>query len=196
MNQGGITVNTNNYLVIDTEHGGFLEGEPLTLLEAYLGVFNSDFQFIEDLTLKVRPENGLYEVQGEALGVNKIDLYQHDKEAMTFKEARPMVFDLIHRNSNAGASKLIPVGHNVAGDIALIRKSIISRGAWRNHVSYRVVDSSVVAQFLKLQGKLPMSLRGSLGELCKHLGVKLDNAHTAKADAVASALAVKEMLKL
>lgn len=189
-------MNTNNFLVIDTEHGGFVEGEPLTLLEAYLGVFDSDFKLIDELLLKVRPEDGVYQVVGEALGVNKIDLHKHDKESITFKEAKPLVYTLIHKHSNAGANKLIPLGHSVEGDIKLIRNNIISPGAWDKHVSYRIVDSAVIAQFLKLQGKLPMDLRGSLFSLCEYLGVRLNDAHTAKADAVASAMTVKEMLKL
>lgn len=188
--------NQNNYLALDCEHGGFIEGRPLTLLEAWLGIYNEDWQLQDALHLEVQPEDGMFMVQGEALAINKIDLIEHSRNAMTFKEAKPLVYDFIKQWSNDGANKLIPVGHNVEGDINLVRDFCISRGAWCNHVSYRTLDSGIIAQFFRAAGILPHNIRGALGELCKFYNIKLDNAHTAAADAHASAMLVKHFLSM
>ena len=188
-------MSSNNYLAIDTEHGGFLEGRPLTLFEVYMGVYSPDFKLIDELELKLMPDDGICNITAEAMAVNKIDIIKHAKQAIPYKEAKPLVFDLIHKNSDGGASKLIPLGRNVGGDIDIIRREIISRGAWGNHVSYRILDSASVAQFFRAKGLIGPEVKGALGALCKHFGVKLIDAHTAKADAVASAMLIKKMLE-
>lgn len=184
----------NLYVAIDTEHGGFIPSP--TLLESYFGIYNDKWELIDQVLLKTKPDNGVYRVSAQALEVNKIDIIQHDKEAVSFKEAGGSLYGLLDEHSQGGKYKLIPVGHNVPGDIMLINEHILNHGAWTKHVSYRVLDTGSVGQYLRAKGIIPQDIKGSLGALCEFFNVPLLNAHTAKADGDASAMLMKAMLEM
>ena len=85
-------------LAIDTEHGGFDdENNPLDLLEFAGVIFNTQWKIKHHICMKVIPDNGIVRVTGEALGVNKIDLCEHAKEAIPYKEAKKMLGEWLHK---------------------------------------------------------------------------------------------------
>lgn len=180
------------YLCLDVEAGGI--GEDKSLLTLYAGVFNSKFEWLADIDLKIKPDNGIYNVTGEALAINHIDLAEHDKTAITYREAGKLVYDLLHPYGTA--EKLIPLGHGVAFDLRFISNTIISRGTLDRFVSYRTIDTAVIARFMILSGKLP-ELSCSLGSLVEHFGIKPNGKlHEAKTDVMASIEVFKCLLEL
>lgn len=210
----------SKYLVMDCETGGF---EGTSLLSFYFGVLDENFNVLDELELFLRPKDRIYKVTAEALGVNKINLIEHEKKAIPYNEGGTLLFNFLQRNSAiplyftpAGSllngvvrvdpdttflveqtiGKLEPLGHNVAGDIVRVKEDLISQGSWDKFVSYRIQDTGVVGNFLKKKGKIPKEISGSLSSYCDYFKVDRTNAHDAKADCLMTAAVYKEMLKL
>lgn len=181
------------YLALDTETGGF---EGTSLLTAYFSVQDEDFNEIDSLLLEMKPEDGKYIVTAEALRINGIDLKLHDQRAITYKEAGTKLFNFLMGNSIMGADKLIPVGHNVQFDIQKIIEFLISKGSWQKHVSYRTMDTGVIARACIQAGLIPPSVSGSLGSIAEHFGIDTTQAHTADHDVFMTMSVLERMLEL
>lgn len=171
------------YLFLDCEMGG-LEKEKYSLLTAYLLFVDDDLNPIDDLYLRVKPDDGIYHVCGEAMNVNKIDLREHDKTAVTYKVAGGLLYNWLKGVSNGGQVKLTPVGHGVYYDVDWILYFILNKKTWDNFVSYRKIDTQAIAQFMRACGLFPDDAGTSLGALGSYFGipVKEDELHDAKTD--------------
>jgi DNA polymerase III epsilon subunit-like protein len=163
------------FIFIDTETGGI--GLDKSLLTLSLVVTNQDLEILEKQYYSLKPDDGVYHVDGKALAINKIDLAFHDLIAMPYKTAKSHVYNLIHTHSNEGADKLIPAGHGVSFDLIHIWDKLISRNSWENCCSYRPLDTGGIARFLMLLGKLPADLHGSLTSICEYFNIPLDPHH-------------------
>ena len=143
-----------------------------SLLTVYFLVVDSSFNKLGDLSLEVKPDNGDYVVSGQGMAVNRIDLIKHDKIAIPYKQAKPLLFDFLKQHSKNG--RLTPVGHGVVGDIRHIKNSLISEGSWEQFCTYHYIDTSVVLQFLRACGKMDEDCDGSVTALAAHFGVKVE----------------------
>lgn len=184
------------YIVLDAEMGSVdLE---YSLLSVYLMAVNDKFEIIDELELLVKPDDGKFIVNGEAMGINKIDLYAHSLKAKPYKEAGTILYKWLNKLSNDGKEKIIPIGHGVTGDIKFITKYLISRGSWEKYVSYRILDTSSVCQFLKSCNRFPESVSGSLESLGKHFDITVDenDLHDAKYDTVLTFKVFQELRKI
>ena len=175
------------YVFLDCEMGSVdLE---YSLLSVYLMATDKNLQSISSLELLVKPDDGKFIVCGEAMGVNKIDLYAHSLKAMTYKEGGTALYKWLNKITDdfklsGEMDKITPVGHGVYGDIKFIQKYLISRGSWENFMSYRTLDTSGVCQFLKACGRFPEEVSGSLISIAKYFGIPVDenDCHSAKYD--------------
>lgn len=181
------------YLALDTETGGF---EGTSLLTAYFAVYNEDFEVLDDLLLEMKPKDGKYVVTAEALRINGIDLKQHDQRAITYEDAGTKLYNFLKGNSLLGAEKLIPVGHNVQFDIQKIIEFLISKHSWQQFVSYRTLDTGVIARACIQAGLIPPSVSGSLGSIAEHFGMDTSQAHTADYDVYMTVRCLEHMLEL
>ena len=168
------------YIFLDCEMGGI--ELKYSLLTAYFIVTDHEFKKLGDLYLYVKPDDGDYLVSGQGMGINGIDIYQHDCKAITQKNAGKLLYNFIKEHSNDGKDKLTPGGHAVKGDIEHVIDKLISRGTWENFCSYRMLDTSMIAQFLKSVGKLPEEVSGSIESLAKHFGIIKENWHNSMSD--------------
>ena len=160
------------YIFLDTETGGI----PLdcSLLTGYFLTVDDLGRPLEGLSLELCPDDRIYKVRAEAMSINKIDLVKHDQVAITYKEAKPHLYNYLNRVSGFGKVKLLAVGQNVNFDLGHIFDKLISRDSWNNFVSYRNIDIATVSQFLKDSGKLPENTKTSLRDLGKHFEVLSD----------------------
>lgn len=185
------------YLAYDTETGGF-EKES-SLLTAYFGAYDADFNLYLELDLKLKPDNGLYVVNGEALGVNKIDLTQLALEAIPYKDAKTVLYKFLqsaYMFASTDDTKLIPIGQAIQGDTERIRGHIISEGAWDNFVARRPLDTMMIARFLQINGKIKTT-SVSLKTLIEYFDIKIEgNQHEAKYDTQATVKLYQELIKL
>lgn len=170
------------YLFLDVETGGI--GPEYSLLTAYYLATDDNFQPVHDLYQYLMPDDGIFKVCGEALGVNKIDLYKHSLRAAPYKAGATELYNWLKGLTNDGATKLNVVGHNVGGDRDKIVQYLISRGSWEKFTSYRLRDTQGTAGFLKDCKVIPDHVSGSLQSLVQFFGLPVDlNAlHDAKYD--------------
>ena len=171
------------YLFLDCEMGG-LDIEYYSLLSVFFLFTDDEFNPVDDLSLFVKPNNGIYQVCGEALNVNRIDLKVHDTTALTYKEATTKLYDWLKMITNEGKFKPTPVGHGVWGDINWVNYHLLGKKSWDNFVSYRKLDTQSTVQFMKACGKFPADVSGSLESIAKYFGIPVDEneLHNAKTD--------------
>lgn len=182
------------YLATDTETGGI--GPEVSLLTAYLAVLNEKFEIIDELSLAIKPDDGIYHVTGEALGINRIDLTKHDKDeaTVTAGAAGGKLREFLVRNSNNGALKLVPLGHNVAFDMEKIYANVLNKREAQKYVSYRTLDTGSTGQFLKAVRIIPETVSGSLESYVRHFSVAQKEAHTARGDVEMTVDVMKAMI--
>lgn len=183
------------YLAFDIESGG-VDPKEVSGLEYYFVVLDENFKELKSLHLKTKPDNDLYVVTGESMGIHKIDLAAHTKEAVYEREAKTTLYNFLKEYSDSGSIKLIPIGHNVNFDIAFINEKLLTRKTWNNFVTYRSRDTSVIAGFLKDVGYLPETVNGSLGDLITYFKVDGANSHRAEDDIRATIDVYKKMMSL
>jgi hypothetical protein len=158
------------YLVLDTESGS--RHASSTLLTAYFLVVNAKFQVIGDLYLQLKPEgDNHYVVDAQGLAVNKINLVEHDKVAITCKKAAPLLYEFLKKHAKDG--RLTPLGHATKGDIQRITDNLISVGSWEQFCTYHYIDTSVVLQYLRAIGKMPEDTDGSVTALAEYFGIEV-----------------------
>ena len=183
----------NQFLGLDVETGGVTP--ETSLLTAYFAVLDENLLVVDDLHLFVKPDDGNYIVTAQALAINKINLIEHDKIAMTYKAARTPLYQFLERNYKG--EKLIPVGHGTAFDVARVKKDLISQGSWENFVSYRLLDTGNAAQFLRAAGLFPKDVSGSLGSLVSYFGIKSKGElHNARVDTLQTVSVLQALLNL
>ena len=178
------------YIALDVESGGLDNAK--TLLTAYFITLDEDMNPIDELDLKIKPDDGVYHLSAEALAVNGINIVEHDRVAITAGTAASLIFQFLANNNKDGKIKLIPVGHNVVFDIEFVCAHTLSKKSWNKFCGYRVLDTGTVSQFLMEKGDLP-KMSASLGVIAKHYGIEFE-AHTAKGDTLATVAVMKKML--
>jgi hypothetical protein len=184
----------NKYLGTDAETGGIELDK--SLLSAYFVVLDENFQKVDDLYLLIKPNAGKpYVVTAEALEINKINLIEHDRVAITESEAGGKLREFLVRNATNG--RLIPLGHNVTFDLEFYFEHLLNKREFQKYASYRVADTGVVGQYLKDAKKIPDTIPGSLGSYVEYFGLQFaEAAHEPLSDTWAAVDVYREMLKL
>lgn len=179
------------YLALDTETGGI--GNEYSLLTLYAAILDSEFNILYEIDLSLKPDDGIYKICSEAMAINKIDIINHDKLASTYKEAKRILGSFLYEKTPKGA-KLIPIGHNIDGDIRQIWDKLISPASWDVWVSYRKLDTGTIGRFLQLTGIIP-KMSGSLESYAKHFGIEYI-PHNAKEDTTTTIAILKKMIEI
>ncbi len=184
------------FIFLDAEMGG--RELKYSLLTLCLMVTDENATPLEPhLNLKIKPDDGDYIVSGQGMSVNKINIAEHDKVAIPYKLAKPLLYNFLHTHGKD--ERLVPVGHAVKGDIEFVTKYLISRGSWEQFCTYHFLDTSVILQFLRAKGKMPMDIDVSVEALASYF--KVDNIlpqrwHEADYDTLMTARVFHSMLKL
>ena len=182
----------NRWICLDTETCGVTLD--MSLLTAYFAVLDENLSVVDELELNLKPESGVYNVTAQALNVNKINLVEHDKIAIPYREAKPLLYNFLKQNYQG--EKLTPIGHGVKFDVEFTKKYLIGP-SWEDFVSYRMLCTSSAVQFLRAAGLFPDDVSGSLGSLVGYFKLPSQGEfHTAKTDALQTVAVFKELLKL
>lgn len=168
------------YIALDTETGGL--SKESSLLTAFFLVLDDYLDEVESLYLEIKPNNGLYTVEAQGLGINGINIVQHDQSAVYSSKAGIILRDFLIKHSSDGKSKLIPIGHNIYYDLDKIDSSLINRKEYEKYISYRLLDTGVLAQAFRVAGLVPSHLLGSLTELAAFYNIPAVNMHNAESD--------------
>lgn len=186
------------YIPLDSETGG-LSAKTSDILTLYMCAMTEDFKIIDELDLKLKPDDRLPIAEAGALKVNGIDLKAHlaDPNTITYSEAKIKVVAFLrkHLKKNGRYSNLIPMGHNLPFDLNYIWQHILPEEEWLKICHYRTIDTNPIVGFLKEVGWFPREL-GNLGSIVDYLGVPKRDAHNAKEDTLMMVDAYKAMVAL
>lgn len=179
------------YIVLDCETGGI--GLDKSLLTYFFQITDDKFNPIADLSLAMKPDDGIYRVTGEAMGINKINLVEHDKIAIPYKKAGTELYNFLKTNFQGSDKRYVPVGHGMSGDLDQIFDKLMARATWETFCSYRRLDTSVACQFLRSCGMLPDTVSGSLESLANYFGLPKGTLHDCKYDALTTLEVLKKL---
>lgn len=178
-------------LFIDTETGG-LNPDKHSLLSLALVVW-TDNEIIDSEEYLIN--DGILSVTAEALQVNRINIDEHKKTALT----PPITFDKILKFINRHfpeEQKITLAGHNVHFDIAFL-KSFLSKNnqSFSSYFSHRIIDTSSILYYLYLGGILKEKAISS-DKAFEHFKIQVKGRHTALGDAIATAELFTKLLLL
>lgn len=170
----------NKYLFVDTETGGI--GLDKSLLSIGLIWADEDLEVVGSKHFLLKPDDGIYNVTATALSINKINLIEHDKVAVPYKQAKTELYNLLDYLARNTDEKLIVVGKNIYFDLTHIWDKTISRGAWEHFCSYQTIDITAIWKFLELTKQVPKLPKTSLVDIATHYRVDTTEAHDAFGD--------------
>jgi oligoribonuclease (3'-5' exoribonuclease) len=184
---------SNRYVALDCEMGGLKP--QCALLTAYFQVIDDEFNVIDELYLRMKPDDDLYICEAPAMEVNQIDLISHDKEAVSYREAKTTLYQFLKKNSKEGKAKLLPLGHSVLIDIEMIQNHLLTRKSFEQWCSYHYLDTGVIGMVLKKVGLIPMEQKGSVEAYAQYFGISWPGkAHDAKNDTLVTIEIYRRML--
>lgn len=176
----------------DCETGG-IDPRTSSLLTAYFSIVDDNMNVIDELDLKLKPDDGIYQYTQEAMNVNKINLEEHDKVAITYTEGKKLLMSFLKKHSPKKRG-IRPCGHNIKFDIDFVTYHLLSPTEWESYCHYRALDTTPIATFLQDLEVWPSKL-GSLTSLVDYLKVQKREAHNAKEDTLMWIDVYKEMTK-
>jgi hypothetical protein len=181
------------FLLLDAEYGGVRSkgsfSSDFSILELYLEIVDENMEVYDYLDLKIKPDDGKYIIDPEAMAVTGIDLLKHDKIAVKQSKAKSLLYEFLKKNTDDGKIKLFPSGIGVQGDIRFICDTLISLPSWEKFCSHQTLDLSPVAFLFKAMGKMPQTKKPSTGQwsnsleaLGSYVKADIKNMHSAKKD--------------
>lgn len=177
------------YFFHDFETGGY---ENSSILTFYGAVTDEKFNIIDEIELHIKPDDGLYKIEAQALVVNKIDIIAHDKKAKKESDCRDLIRQFIYKNTNSWEFHLYPAGHNVYFDNRLLKDHFFPD--YNDFFFRHNLDTGTLAVLLKQVGKLPEDLKISLSNLATHYGINASGAHESRADVLLTIAVLKCMI--
>lgn len=186
-------------IFLDTETGGIPNGVSiLTITISQIEFSNNKIINHSNLDIKCLPDDNLVLVSPEALSVNKIDLVEHSKTAISYKDAGREIYKYLSTLSQSHG-KLTLVGQGIQFDLRhLFDQKIISEASFYNFVDRRVIDIISISKFAQELGKIPKDQSISLANIAKYLKIPVDQSalHTSLGDNLLAAKVLFELGKL
>ena len=184
------------YLFMDTETGGLDPSTPI--LEAYFCLTTEKLEVVKELHLFCKPDNGIYNIEPEALKINKIDLVEHDKKAEVYEVCKKKIYEFLKLccQEFGGAKNIIPVGNNVFFDIEKIQRHWLTKKTMDQFVSYRVIDLKAIWMYLQAVGILPAELKASSEAMAQYFKVAEAREHAAKGDVFVDMLIFLQLIDM
>lgn len=184
------------YLVIDAEMGG--RGLDKSLLSVAMIVADEKLETQDVLGLFIKPNDDVYHVTAEALGVNGIKLVEHDKIAISYDAAKQKIYTFLDSYSSGGSRKLRPIGLGVRGDIDHICNKTVSKRTWDHFCTYTYIDIGSLWTALSLVEKIDQLKHPNLWNMTNYF---CDEAaplpsHTAISDAQATLFVFQKLMEI
>jgi DNA polymerase III epsilon subunit-like protein len=170
----------NRYIAFDCETTGL--DEICNLLTITFIILDENLEYIDMLNLKLKQIGGYY-IYPDALKINKINIVEHHKNSMDLIDCRKQLIKFVEKHKCN--KKLIPIGHNINFDIRFIKSSgLLSEEEYNKYLSFNVIDTMIIAQFLKACNKLNSNQSISLINLCNKYNLYEDKKleHTSEYD--------------
>ena len=167
------------YLAWDTETTGLSSKNQV--LTSYFIILDEEYNEVDKLDLRIKYDE--YVINPRAMDVNKIDMVEHEKIAITVGAAQKQLEFFLENNRVSG--KYVPLGHNIKFDLRMLRSSnILTEDIDFNYISSDFVDTIDMVRELKKCNKIEKTQSASLGKICKYFDIQLesDKLHDAEYD--------------
>ena len=184
----------NNWF--DTETSG-TNPKIHSVLTAYFAIHDEDHNFIDELELLLKPDNGEVIAEEQALKVNGINLEDHlsNPNTLTYTEGRKVILEFLKKHKPKGRSKIRPCGHNIQFDQNFILGSgLLSEEEWEQYIHHNSLDTLRIITFLQDIGMVPNDI-GRLTDFVEHFGIAKRDAHDAREDVKMNVEVYKKLKK-
>lgn len=182
----------------DSETGGLNENTA-DILTLYCAIMDEEYKILDEVNLKLKPDDRLPVAEAGALKVNGINIQAHlaDPETVTYTEGRKQLTEMIRRHlkKRGRFSNIRPFGYNVPFDERWVQKHVLPKEEWLSMLHYKSVDVMNSVDDLKRWGWFPSEL-GSLGTVVEYLGIPKRAAHNAKEDTLMTIDVDKRILEI
>jgi oligoribonuclease (3'-5' exoribonuclease) len=183
----------------DCETGGTDE-KKTDLLTVYACIMDEDYKIIDELDLKLKPDNGRLPIcEAGALAVNKIDVKKHleDPDTVTYSEGRKKLLAMVRKYAarRGRFSNMTPFGFNVPFDKRYVQQYLITPEEWEGIFHYKDEDVDQAVSFLRRVGWIPKDV-ARLQDVADYLGVAKRLAHNAKEDVMRTIDTDKKLVEL
>lgn len=190
---------SNVFVCLDSETGGLIPSAA-DLLTLYIGMFDENFKLLEELDLKLKPNDGRLPIaEAGALRVNGINIREHleNPETVTYAEANKKISEMLkrHLQKKGRYSNLIPMAYNYDFDCKWVQHHVLPESEWNSLLHYGKIDPKMCVDFLKNCGWFPPDL-GTLVSAVEYFQIPKRNAHSAKDDTLMMVDVYKAILNL
>lgn len=182
------------YLVFDCETTGLVAN--CNVLTAYFIILDNEYNIIDELDLKIKYP--FYIIFPKALEINKIDILEHDKKAISKNEATNSLINFLKKYE----TKFTIIGHNINFDIDMLKNNnILSENDINIYFEPQYLDTYLLAKKLKKEKKISKLQSLSLSKLCYYLDINLESNcnldfHNAKYDTYMTINLYKKLIEL
>ena len=107
-----------NFILVDTETTGFDEKKHQILEVGILVIKN--MEVVAELEVKIKHRE--YTVTAKAMEANKINIPEHEKEALFEKEAAEKILEFLNKHKSENDEGYIVIGQNVQFDIKFLEE--------------------------------------------------------------------------
>lgn len=170
-----------NFILIDTETTGFDEKKNQILEVGILVI--KDLKVIDEFEVKIKHRE--YTITAKAMEANKINIIEHEKEALFEKEAAENILEFLNKHKKEDDEAYIVIGQNVQFDIKFLEEMFLrvyKMKEYRQVISYRSLDIMQLAMIKNLEGKIILE-KQDLDSILKELKIDiLENRHRALID--------------
>lgn len=191
------------FILCDCETGG--TDSRFSLLSAHFSHLSDNMEIVSSLDLKFRPDNGIFVIMPEAMGINKIDLADHENNGVSYYEGYQNFSKFVQEDPRRKDMQCnyhedyedvyTLVGWNIGYDIEFLKRHLFDNCVtqYEDSFSYTSFDVKSIAINLQNLGLLPEDLKLSLGNLANHFNIDASKAHNAREDCI---LTLKVLEKL
>lgn len=180
------------YLVFDCETTGLLPS--CNVLTAYFIILDEKFNILQELDLKIKHPH--YLIFTKALEINKINLVEHDKNAISINEGSKLIITFLKKYD----TKYSIIGHNIQFDINMLKSNkLITDKDIELYFEKDYIDTYNIAQILKIEKKISRYQSLSLSKLCNFLEITIEldsEFHDAKYDCYSTIELYKKLLEI
>lgn len=170
-----------NFILVDTETTGFDEKKHQILEVGILVI--KDLKVVNEFEVKIKHRE--YTVTAKAMEANKINILEHEKEALFEKEAAEKILEFLNKHKGENDEGYIVIGQNVEFDIKFLEEMFLRTykiKEYRKVVSYRSLDIMQLAMIKNIEGKISLE-KQDLDSILKELNIEIqENRHRALAD--------------
>ena len=170
-----------NFILVDTETTG-LDEKKHQILEVGILVIKN-MEVVAELEVKIKHRE--YTVTAKAMEANKINIPEHEKEALFEKEAAEKILEFLNKHKSENDEGYIVIGQNVQFDIKFLEEMFLrvyKIKEYRQAISYRSLDIMQLAMIKNIEGKINLE-KQDLDSILKELEIEIpENRHRALAD--------------